>query len=659
MAPVSPIERPRGGGRGESAPEGTGRSPGDALQVRDLHVRFASAHGEVHAVRGVDLTVRRGRTLGLVGRSGSGKSALGLAIMGLLPAGARASGSVRVGGLDLLGRSDAELSRHRGRELAMVFQDTGSALTPVLRVGAQVAEAVRVHGGSRRAAAARTTELLRLVGLDDPRRIGEAYPHELSGGQRQRIAIAIALANEPGLVIADEPTTALDVTVQAQVLDVLAAATRQTGAALLLITHDLGVVAGLADEVAVLERGEIVETAVVDELFRRPAHPVTRRLLAATPRLDAPTHSPAHLAPPPPASPRLEPPPDAPPLLQVRDASVRYRSRRAGRLGGGRGAPPVGPPATAAWWSRTAGRAPRQTPRPAVDGVDLHVDAGECLCVVGESGSGKSSLLRLVMDCLTGARTLDATVTGSVTAHRPGATVVGPPAQLVFQDSSGALDPRLSVGDTLAQALAIAAGRAAGARSRSGQDPGRGVRSGPAPGELSEQRRRLLRLVDLPPEVLGRYPWQLSGGQRQRVGIARALAGDPALLLLDEPVSALDVLVRADILALLARLRQELGIAYLVVAHDLAVVRQLADRVAVMRAGRIVETGGVDAVFERPQHAYTRELLAAVPVPDPAAARGRRGGGIHLRHTVTRRAEGPLPSTSGGSGPTGRRRRKA
>ena len=597
----------------------------DALAVRDLHVSFPGDDAPVPAVRSVDLRIAPGRTLGLVGPSGSGKSALGLAVIGLLPARARVTGSVVVGGTELLGLDDLAMSRHRGRDVAMVFQDPHGSLTPVLRVGAQVDEAVSAHVGTcgserrgRRAVRARTLDLLRLVGMADPRRVADAYPHELSGGQRQRVAIAMAIANEPALVIADEPTTALDVTVQAHVLQVLARATQEAGSALLLITHDLGIVAGLADDVAVLDSGRLVEHESVDLIYRSPAHPTTARLLAAAGATtaadlaaDLASGGPADLEAGRAAEPDVLPDrrrsgqPAAEPVLEVRGLRVAYQKRRALAL---------------------PSRPSRPSATRVVEGVDLRVDAGECLALVGESGSGKTSTLLRIMDELTGVRTPGVTIEGTVTI-RPGGPggpkdrsgPAGPPnrrsphrlppAQLVFQDASAALDPRMTVAQLIAEAVRAPARAASRTASR---------------GDVAARVRTVLTLVDLPESLLARFASQLSGGQRQRVAIARALAADPEVLLLDEPVSALDVLVQREIVRLLAELRARLGLSYLVVAHDLQIVRDLADRVAVMYAGRIVETGSVGSVFASPQHPYTRALISAAPVPDPVAARAHR-----------------------------------
>ena len=648
------------------------------LEVRGLQVTYgargATARAKagaapVEAVRGVDLELARGRTLALVGQSGSGKSATGLALMGLLPPGVDVQGSVRLHGSELLGLSDAAMSRHRGADLGMVFQDPSGALDPVLPIGRQIEEALRVHGMPRREAQERTLALLDLVGLPAPRRIRATYPHELSGGQRQRVAIAIAVANAPAVVIADEPTTALDTCVQAQVLAVLRHATDELGAALLLITHDLAVVAGLADDVTVIHDGRIVESAPADRLYAAPEHPWTRRLLAATPRLDGPGPArsrrgatcpddgsagpPARSSvgttagSPAPSSVATQAAPAAPssvgtsagssapssvgtpagssesaglpvgnaetPLLEAHGLVVSVDEPRPSLLERmlGRG---LGPDSDRGLARRPGGgrrparqalQQPREASRRIVDGVDLEVFAGECLALVGESGAGKSSTLRALMDHdprradagivrLDGAPIRDAAQVRT-RLHRA--------VQLVFQDSGDALDPRLSVLDLVGEPLTVA-GMPRAARTT--------------------RVLELLARVGLDEGVAGRFSAQLSGGQRQRVAIARALATTPRLLLLDEPVSALDVVVQAEILDLLAHLQADLDLAYVVVAHDLALVRRIADRVAVMFQGRIVESGPAHEVLARPRHPYTRALVSAVPIPDPARERARR-----------------------------------
>ncbi|MEU2366614.1 ABC transporter ATP-binding protein [Streptomyces noursei] len=644
--------------------------PADAvLRVRDLHVAFDGPQGTAPAVRGVDLTLHRGEVLGLVGESGSGKSTVALAALGLLPETARVSGSVTVADTELVGASDAALSRLRGRRIAMVFQDPLSALTPVHRVGDQIAEAIRVHHDVSRAhARRRAVELLDLVGIPDPAVRAAAHPHEFSGGMRQRALIAMAIANEPEVLLADEPTTALDVTVQAQVLDVLRTAQRTTGAALLLVSHDLGVIAGMADRVAVMYAGRIVESGPATELFATPRMPYTMGLLGAVPRLDELVADPEAGAPadataPGPRTP-LIPIPGAPPEPHDLPAGCAFAPRcpladdacrtaepvllplgAAGRTGSyaacrhadriaadGLTATDVypAPPAPA---GRTVGsdgtpgrdgRAPvlkvtgltksfpvrkgsvfprRVGSVHAVDGVDLDVRHGETLGLVGESGSGKTTALMEVLGLTApeggtvevlghDTRTLDRAVRKELRGQ----------VQIVFQDPLSSLDPRLPVGEIITEPL-----RAQGADRA----------------QAAARVPELLRLVGLSPDHADRAPHAFSGGQRQRIGIARALSVRPRLLVLDEPVSALDVSVQAGVLNLLTDLRAELGLSYLFVSHDLSVVRHIADRVSVMYLGRTVEHGPVAEVFGAPRHPYTRALLSAVPLPDPVRERGR------------------------------------
>ncbi|WP_372455662.1 dipeptide ABC transporter ATP-binding protein [Nonomuraea sediminis] len=505
------------------------------LSVRDLSVSFGTAA----AVRGVSWDLRRGEVLGIVGESGSGKSVSVLAAMGLLPGTASVTGSVRLGRTELIGAGTRTMMSVRGARVAMVFQDPLAAFTPVYRIGHQIAEALRAHTGlTREQALARAVELLRSVGIPEPERRAQAYPHEFSGGMRQRAMIAMAIANDPDVILADEPTTALDVTVQAQVLDLLREAQRETGAALVLVSHDLGVIAGTADRVAVMNRGVVVEEGPVEEVFARPREPYTKGLLAAVPRLDS-VREPRAIAP-------------APPLVEVAGLRKTFPLLR-GQV-----------------FRRRYGTVY------AVDGVDLTIRPGETLGLVGESGSGKTTTLFELL-------------------ARP---EIRRDAQLVFQDPMSSLDPRMTVGAIVAEPL------------RTRGLPVDGV------GELLEQ-------VGLRASDADRFPHEFSGGQRQRIGIARALSVRPRLVVLDEPVSALDVTVQAGILDLLARLRDELGLAYLFVSHDLAVVRQVSDRVSVMYLGRTVETGDTASVLGEPLHPYTRALISAVPIPDPAVERAR------------------------------------
>ncbi|WP_405004626.1 ABC transporter ATP-binding protein [Kitasatospora purpeofusca] len=635
------------------------------LRVRDLRVDFTGPRGSapVPAVRGVDLTLHRGETLGIVGESGSGKSVTALAVLGLLPGTARVRGSVRLDDRELIGLPGRELAAVRGRRIAMVFQDPLSAFTPVYRIGDQLVEALRIHrpGLDRAAARKRAAELLDLVGIPAPDRALDSFPHEFSGGMRQRAMIAMAVANDPDVLLADEPTTALDVTIQAQVLDVLRTARRETGAALVLVSHDLGVIAGMADRVAVMYAGRVVETAGVDELFAAPRHPYTLGLIGAVPRLDG-KRGPLVPIPGTPA-PMAELPPGCPfaarcPLVEDRcrtaeppltgdgtagsdrgvgtgadtDGPTGHLAAcvRAGELAERRPAPTEVYPVPEVPAASAAASVPREQRPPvlevegltktfpllkgtvfkrrigsvhAVDGVELSIREGETLGLVGESGSGKSTtlfeLLRLAAPESGRIELLgrDTAALSRAEAHRMRSDL-----QIVFQDPMASLDPRMPVGDIVAEPLRA---------QRTAKD------------EIARRVPELLRQVGLDPAHAVRYPHQFSGGQRQRISIARALAVRPRLLVLDEPVSALDVSIQAGVLNLLQSLKAELGLSYLFVSHDLSVIRHLADRVSVMYLGRTVEQGEVSAVFDRPRHPYTRALLSAVPLPDPAAERTR------------------------------------
>ncbi|RGD62774.1 ABC transporter ATP-binding protein [Kitasatospora xanthocidica] len=562
------------------SPEPRGPEPraaearGEALvDVRDLVVDFPVGDGHVRAVDGVGFTLEAGQAIGIVGESGSGKSTVAYGLLGLhRGTGARIGGSVRVAGVDAVTAEGDELRRLRGGLAAMVFQDPLSALDPYYAVGDQIAEVVRVHRDvSRRDARARAVEVLDRVGIADAARRSRSRPHEFSGGMRQRVLIAMALACEPRLLVADEPTTALDVTVQAQILDLLHELRAETGAGLVLVTHDLGVVAGSIDRVLVMKDGRAVEHGPVAEVLGAPREPYTRALLSAVPRVDAPAES-------------AEPTRSAGPvgddvLLEAVDLRREFATR--------------------------GGLTRRTGPVTAVDGVSLTVRAGETLGVVGESGSGKTTLGRMLVRLLepTGGRLhyrgRDIGALGEKEL-RP----IRRELQMVFQDPVSSLNPRRSIGESIADPLRIA-----------GESDERRIRS--RVGELLER-------VGLDADWYHRYPHEFSGGQRQRVGIARALAPRPRLIVCDEPVSALDVTTQAQVVELLGELQRDLGLALVFIAHDLAVVRQVSDRVAVMRAGRIVEQGDADTVYDSPQHAYTKGLLAAVPVLDPAEATARR-----------------------------------
>jgi oligopeptide/dipeptide ABC transporter, ATP-binding protein, C-terminal domain len=624
------------------------------LEVTDLEVSFPSEAGRVRAVRGISYRVEPGEVLGIVGESGSGKSVSSLAVMGLLPPTARISGSIRLSGQELLGLSDTELSRIRGRKIAMVFQDPLSALTPVYTVGDQVAEALLVHGGrsmTTKAAAKRAVELLDLVGIPNAGSRANAFPHEFSGGMRQRAVIAMAIANDPDLIIADEPTTALDVTVQAQVLELLKTAQEVTGAGIVLITHDLGVVAGTADRVVVMYAGRAVESGTVDAIFATPRMPYTLGLLGSIPRLDVGRGQPLvpiegqppSLVALPPGCPfgprcplhvdacdRAEPELVTAPGAQLEHlvACIRSPDLAEADAEGSRLAAEIFdatvvdtsaidavpraerdvalavdglvkhfPVRTGGLFSRRVGAVH------AVDGVTFDLRAGETLGLVGESGCGKSTTILEILGLeppMGGA----VQVLGSdiATLTRADRKRIRRDMQIVFQDPMASLDPRLPVRDLIAEPMEI---------------------QGFTREAIAERVPELMKLVGLRSEQINRYPGEFSGGQRQRICIARALALEPKVLVLDEPVSALDVSIQAGVLNLLDELKVRLGLAYLFVAHDLSVVRHIADRVAVMYLGKIVEIGGVDEVFAAPQHPYTQALLSAIPVPDPVVERRR------------------------------------
>ncbi|MFE5284294.1 dipeptide ABC transporter ATP-binding protein [Nocardia sp. NPDC056611] len=539
------------------------------LDIRDLAVRF----GAREVVHGVNVQVARGETVALVGESGSGKSLTARAVLGLLPTGATAAGSVRLDGTEIIGATEDELRPLRGTRAAMVFQEPQTALNPVRRIGSQIAEALRAHRPIGTAQArARAIELLGLVDIPEPEARVDWYPHQLSGGQKQRVVIALALSGEPDLLIADEPTTALDVTVQAEILHLLRDLQRRNNTAILFITHNLGVVAAIADRVVVMRAGEVVETQPVRELFADPREPYTRELLAAVPVLPEDGAAPV----PPVAVVAAEPESNAAavadpePVLRVRDLSVVYR--RHGKK------------------------------FQALRDVSLTLAPREVIGLVGESGSGKSTLGRTALG-LVPATAGEVVLQGVPLTGLPGRELRGlrKNVALVHQDVTASLDPRRSVEDAIGEPLRVH-------RAASGA-------------LLRAKVGDLLESVRLPREYATRRPGELSGGQRQRVALARALALAPRLLVADEPTSALDVSVQARVLDLFADLRAEYGFACLFISHDLAVVHQVADRVAVLREGRIVESGPVEAVFGSPREEYTRRLLDAVPAPDPARSR--------------------------------------
>lgn len=543
------------------------------IEVEDLTIDFPTGAGTVRAVDGLSFSLAQGGALGIVGESGSGKSATAFTLLGLhRGSGARIGGSVRVAGVDVLTAQEKELRGLRGGLAAMVFQDPLSSLDPYFAIGDQIAEVHRVHHpqASRRAARARAVEVLGRVGIPDAARRSRFRPHEFSGGMRQRALIAMALACEPRLLVADEPTTALDVTVQAQILDLLGDLRRETGMGLLLVTHDLGVVAGSVDEVLVMKDGRAVERGPVGTVLGAPRQQYTRDLVAAVPRVET-------------AKPR-----------GAAGGEVLLEAVGLRREFGRRGAKVA-----------------------AVDGVSLTVRAGETLGVVGESGSGKTTLGRMLVGLLepTGGELRLPGAGSGASGSGSGASAFGARGlQMVFQDPVSSLNPRRSIGESIADPLRTA-----------------GVLDDAA---IVARVRELLERVGLDPAWYHRYPHEFSGGQRQRVGIARALAPEPRLIVCDEPVSALDVTTQAQVIELLGQLQRELGLALVFIAHDLAVVRQVSDNVAVMRAGQVVEYGPAARVYEAPEHEYTKGLLAAVPVLDPEESAVRRAARRALAATA-------------------------
>ena len=592
------------------------------LSVRNLQISFASEAGTVHAVRNMNFDLYRGKTIGIVGESGSGKSVTSLAVMGLLDKNASVKGSVVYKGEELLTKSDAEMSKIRGKNIAMVFQDPLSALTPVFSIGDQLREALVIHNPdmTEDQIRERSIELLNLVGITKPAERLKSFPHEFSGGMRQRVMIAMAIANNPDIIIADEPTTALDVTIQAQVLDVLKKAQRETGAAMIFITHDLGVIAGVADEVIVMYAGHLVEHNSVEEIFANPTQPYTIGLLGAVPRVDqkrtrrlTPISKPTmdmlmaeeksgdtsdmmgleaesetvrallHAETEKTIKPMFEgiPREDRKVVLDVKGLVKTFPITGGGFL------------------RRKVGEVR------AVDGIDLEIREGETVALVGESGSGKSTTLMEIMS-------LKKPEAGSITVFgtelndkltKEQRRELRSKIQYVFQDPMSSLDPRMLVYDILAEPLHV--------QKKSKE-------------EIRQRIAELMQLVELNPDQVDRFPTQFSGGQRQRIAIARALAVNPKLLLLDEPVSALDVSIQAGIINLLEDLQDKLGVAYLFVAHNMAVVRHISSRIAVMYHGRIVESGETDEVFDNPKHPYTKALISAVPIPDPTIEKNRK-----------------------------------
>ena len=628
-----------------------GAPKGDPImQVRDLHVSFATEAGVCRAVRGVNFDLWRGRTLGIVGESGSGKSVTALSLIGLLDDNAKVTGSIIMNGEELIGKTDEEMSEIRGERIAMVFQDPLSALTPMFTIGDQIAEGLIAHHPdmSKQQIHDRCVELLDLVGIPQPEERLSSFPHQFSGGMRQRVMIAIAIANNPDVIIADEPTTALDVTIQAQILDVLAKAQKETGAAVVLITHDLGVVAGAADDILVMYAGRPVERASIDDVFQHPSMPYTMGLLGAVPkphiaasqRLVPIQGNPPSLVDIPkgcPFSPRC---PLATPECSLSEPNLEVVDANSGHLASCRRLQeiidknmkytdvfPVPDLLPADWadvprdqrpvtlevdhlvkhFPLTGGGMFRRTigQVAAVDDVTFKIRQGETLALVGESGSGKSTTLMEIMNLMKPEDGRIVVLGHDLAELKKKAErkALRKDLQIIFQDPMSSLDPRMPIYDVLAEPLKV--------HKWSKEKINRRI------GELME-------LVGLNPDYVDRFPAQFSGGQRQRISIARALATDPKVLLLDEPIASLDVSIQAGIINLLEDLQAKLKISYLFVAHDLAVIRHISDRVAVMYLGQVVELGETEDVFTHPRHPYTQALLSAIPVPDPVVERTRQ-----------------------------------
>jgi ABC-type microcin C transport system duplicated ATPase subunit YejF len=521
------------------------------LVVRNLHVRFRTGDGILHAVKGISVDVNPGETVAIVGESGSGKSQSMMSVMGLLASNGWAEGSVKYRGAELIGLSPDRLNRYRGSKITMIFQEPMTSLDPLYRIGDQVALPLTTHGGLGKAAARkRAIELLELVRIPDPARRIESYPHELSGGQRQRAMIAMALANNPDVLIADEPTTALDVTVQARILQLLADLQKRLGMSIVFITHDLGIVRRFADRTYVMKSGEVVENGKTGDLFAAPKHPYTRMLIDAEPRG------------------RKEPvPASAPTVLDARNIEVTFGLKK-------------GLFASQSHLLR------------AVDGVSLSVRAGETIGVVGESGSGKSTLGRAILRLLPAAGIVRFEDRDLMPLDRADMRPLRKQLQVVFQDPFGSLSPRMTAGEIVTEGLLV-------------HEPSI---------SRKERDRRAAQAFDevrLDPAWRNRFPHEFSGGQRQRIAIARAIILHPKLVVLDEPTSALDRSVQKEVVELLRELQKAHHLSYIFISHDLAVVRALSDEIMVMKSGKVVERGRVEAIFERPKEEYTRDLIAA------------------------------------------------
>lgn len=560
------------------------------LSISDLKISFSTEDGVVEAVKGIGFDVAPGEILAIVGESGSGKSVTSMSVPGLLPKTAKIDGARSLAGIDLGGMSPKQLRKHRGSDVAMIFQEPMTALNPMYTVGWQIRESLRAHQDiSKQAADKRAIELLDMVGIPEPERRFKQYPHQLSGGLRQRVVIAMAISCDPKVIIADEPTTALDVTVQAEILALLRKLRDTLNTAIVLITHDMGVVADLADRVVVMYQGEIVEQAPVRELFANPQQDYTKRLLAAVPVLGQR----------PEGRRLLETPQTTVTETKTDEALRKAHEELASRLDDS--APPLEIKDLVLEYPGKG----RQGKNRAVDNVSLHIERGEIVGLVGESGSGKSTVGRCAIRLLKPTSgTVSIAGTDITTMSQKDLRPLRKYFSIVFQDPASTLDPKMTIGESIAEPLVLH-------KILSGKD-------------LDNRVTDLLDKVQLSGHYRNRYPHELSGGQRQRVAIARALALNPKLLIADEPTSALDVSVQAKVLDLFLDLQQHLQFACLFISHDLAVVDLLADRVAVMQRGKLVEVGTREQVLHNPQQDYTKRLLSAAPVADPALQAERR-----------------------------------
>ena len=556
------------------------------FEIKDFNVRFAIPDGEVRAVRNVNLAVRAGECLGVVGESGSGKSQLFLGAIGLLSQNGRATGSVMYRDEQILDAPQKALNKLRGSKITMIFQDPLTSLTPHMRIGEQIIEGIRIHQRlPRDEAEKRALEVLELVRIPEGHRRMAQYPHELSGGMRQRVMIAMAMVCGPDLLIADEPTTALDVTVQAEILDIMRDLKAELKTSIVLVSHDMGVIAGMADRVLVMREGEIVESGPVNDIFYAPKHDYTKMLLDAMPRLDRPD----------PRAEAMPLPANAKEILKVADLRVNF-------------------PVSNGWHTQQLR---------AVDGVSFSLRQGETLGVVGESGCGKSTLARAILKLLPktdGAVVWlghDLAPLGSGEMRK-----LRKDFQIVFQDPLASLDPRMTIGESIAEPL-------------------RALKPHLARTEVMARVRAMMEKVGLDPAWINRYPHQFSGGQNQRVGVARAMIVEPKLVICDEAVSALDASIQAQIVSLIRELQADFGMSLIFISHDLSVVRQIAHRVMVIYLGRVVELADRDAIYSDARHPYTKALISAVPIPDPRLERAKK------RVRLTGELSSPLDSRAG------------